>query len=183
MNTGTNGEDYSHSLHWYACYTRPRTEKTSLKKLLAAGYECYLPLQRTRRRWSDRWKWIDDPLFKSYIFVRVTHADFRPVLETGNLVKFISFEGKAVPIPDYQIETVKRLLNQDIELEVSDQRFSPGQQMEVVAGPLMGLTGELVEYRGTRKMLVRLGEIGQGLLVTIGAESLAPLAKPFNTSK
>jgi transcription antitermination factor NusG len=175
-----NGADNGQALQWFACYTRPRNEKTSFKKLTEAGYECYLPLQRTRRRWSDRWKWVDEPLFKSYLFVRIAVSACRPVLEAGNLVRFITFEGKAAPIPDKQIDIVKRLLNQDIELEVSDQRFKPGQEVEVVAGPLLGLTGELVEYRGTHKMLVRLGEIGQGLLVTIGSENLSSLTKYVN---
>lgn len=180
MSIEVNGTDNCHTLQWYACYTRPRNEKTSYKKLTDAGFECYLPLQRTRRRWSDRWKWVDEPLFKSYIFTRITARDFRLVLETGSLVRFITFEGKAVPIPESQIEIVKRLLNQDIELEVSDQRFKPGQKIEVVAGPLLGLTGELVEYRGSSKMLVRLGEIGQSLLVTIGSEMLTAWSKYVN---
>ena len=59
-----------------------------------------------------------------------------------------------------------------MELEITTDRIKAGQAIEVQAGPLMGLRGELVEYRGNRKVLVRLGEIGQGILVTIGPEYL-----------
>lgn len=178
-----NGTSKHHTLQWYACYTRPRNEKSSCRKLTDAGVECYLPLQRTRRRWSDRWKWVDEPLFKSYLFVKISISSCKSVLETGNLVRFITFEGKPAPIPESQIDIIKRLLQHEIELDVSDQRFKPGQKIEVIAGPMLGLTGELVEYRGTRRVLVRLGEIGQCLLVTIGAEYLSVVNRYINTER
>lgn len=163
----------SAALRWYACYTRSRTEKAAQVRLLQEGVECYLPLQRTKRRWSDRYKWVDEPLIKSYIFVRVNASDFSKVLRVEGMVRFITFEGKAVPIPDVQIESIKLLLGNGAELEVTSERFTAGQAVEVQAGPLLGIRGELVEYRGNKKVLVRLGEIGQGLLVTIGPELLA----------
>ena len=157
---------------WYACYTRPRNEKIVWNRMQQAGIECYLPLQRTRRRWSDRMKWVDEPLLKSYIFVKITSSDFIKVLQVYGLVRFVTFESKAVPIPENQIDVIKMLLDKDVELEVTGERLKPGQAVEVQAGPLLGLRGELVQYRGSQKVLVRLGEIGQGLLVTIGAEYL-----------
>ncbi len=163
----------SAALRWYACYTRSRTEKAAQIRLLQEEVECYLPLQRTKRRWSDRYKWVDEPLIKSYIFVRVNVADFSKVLRIEGMVRFITFEGKAVPIPDSQIEAIRLLLGNNLDLEVTSERLAPGQAVEVQAGPLLGIRGELVEYRGNKKVLVRLGEIGQGILVTIGPEFLA----------
>jgi transcription antitermination factor NusG len=162
-------------MHWFACYTKPRAEKATHLRLVKSGIDCYLPLQRTRRRWSDRIKWVDEPLFRSYIFVRVSALDFSKVLQTDGIVRFITFERKAVSIPDIQIEAIKMLLGQDIELEISTDKIKPGQSIEVQAGPLIGLRGELVEYRGNKKVLVRLGEIGQGILVTIGPEYLVKI--------
>ncbi|MBK6963976.1 MAG: UpxY family transcription antiterminator [Bacteroidales bacterium] len=160
------------NLQWYACYTKPRAEKVVHQRLVHSEIESYLPVQRTRRKWSDRIKWVDEPLFRSYIFVRVNVPDFIKVLQTEGIVRFITFERKAVPIPETQIEAIRMLLGQGVELEVTTERIKPGQAIEVQAGPLMGIRGELVEYRGNRKVLVRLGEIGQGILVTIGPESL-----------
>lgn len=162
----------SSTLQWYACYTKPRAEKVTHLRLLHSEIECYLPVQRTRKKWSDRIKWIDEPLFRSYIFVRVNVSDFIKVLQTDGIVRFITFERKAVPIPETQIEAIRLLLGQGVELEITADRIKPGQAIEVQAGPLMGIRGELVEYRGNKKVLVRLGEIGQGILVTIGPEYL-----------
>lgn len=160
------------TLQWYACYTKPRAEKITHQRLLNSGIECYLPVQKTRRKWSDRIKWVDEPLFRSYIFVKVIVPDFLKVLQTEGIVRFITFERKAVPIPETQIEAIRLLLGKGVELEITTDRIKAGQAIEVQAGPLMGLRGELVEYRGNRKVLVRLGEIGQGILVTIGPEYL-----------
>lgn len=177
MNLSEEPEKAAESadLKWYACYTKPRAEKATNLRLVQSGIDCYLPLQKTRRQWSDRIKWVYEPLFRSYIFVRVSASDFLKVLQTDGIVRFITFERKAVPIPEVQIEAIRMLLGQGIELEITSDKIKPGQSIEVQAGPLIGLRGELVEYRGNKKVLVRLGEIGQGILVTIGPEFLAKI--------
>lgn len=157
---------------WYACYTRSRTEKTTVIQLEQAGIECYLPLIRTLRKWSDRMKWVDMPLLRSYIFVRVSQDNYAKVLSTDSVVRFITFENKAVPIPDKQIDTIRLLLNQGAELEVVSKRFEPGDKIVVQAGPFLGLQGELVQYRGKKKVLIRLGSMSESLLVTLPLELL-----------
>jgi transcription antitermination factor NusG len=117
-------------------------------------------------------KWVDIPLIRSYIFVRVSQDNYAKVLSTDNVVRFITFENKAVPIPDKQIDTIKLLLNQGAELEVVSKRFEPGDKVVVQAGPFIGLQGELVQYRGKHKVLIRMGEMSESLLVTLPLELL-----------
>ena len=157
---------------WYACTTKPRAEKVAAMELLEAGIEYYLPLLKTRRKWSDRMKWVELPLFRSYIFVRVNRGNFAKVTAQYSVVRFVAFEGRAVPIPDDQIETVRLLLNEGVELEVVSDKFLPGEKVVVQAGPLLGMQGELIEYRGKRKVLVQIGELSEGLLVTVPLELL-----------
>lgn len=163
-----SGEDR----HWYACYTRSRAEKAALVELQETGIESYLPLVRTRRKWSDRMKWVDMPLLRSYIFVKVSGSDYTKVLSVNSLVRFVTFENRAIAIPDRQIEAIKLLLNQGAELEVASERFSQGEKIVVQAGPFLGLQGELVEYRGKNKVLIRLGKLSESILVTIPVELL-----------
>lgn len=158
---------------WYACFTRPRAEKAVEGRLLEADVECYLPLQRVRRRWSDRLKWVREPLIRSYIFVRVNAENYRKAQYTEGILKFITFGGQAVAIPDEQIDAIRMLLRQEVDVEVTIENFEPGQAVEVSTGPLIGLRGELVETRGSKKVLVRLGQIGQGLLVSIDPRLLS----------
>jgi len=157
---------------WYAAYTKPRAEKKVFERLLRAGFEAYLPLRRVQKKWSDRLKWVEEPLIRSYIFVRITEREYYDVINTPGMVRYVTFEGKAASIPDKQIEALRLLLLEGAELEVSTEYFQPGQKITIRAGMLLGMQGELVEYRGRKKVLVRLGDTGQNLLVTVGLEML-----------
>ena len=152
---------------WYAAYTKPRNEKLAFARLAEAGIEVYLPMQKRLKQWSDRKKMVEEPLFRSYIFVRINQKDYFNVLNTSGIVRFITFEGKAVPIPDNQINLIKQLLEQNIEIEAIDETLEPGTMVEVKFGTLIGLTGELVEHKGKRKVVVRLDHISHSLMVTL----------------
>ncbi len=152
---------------WYAAYTKPRNEKKALERLEAAGIESYLPLQKRLKQWSDRKKMVEEPLFRSYIFVKITQKDYYNVLNTFGVVRYITFEGKAVPIPDNQIDLIKNLLEQNIEFEAVEEVLKPGTRVEVKFGSLLGLIGELVEHKGKQKVVVRLEHISHSLLVTL----------------
>jgi len=155
---------------WYAAYTKSRNEKKVLARLTESGFEAYLPILRKRKQWSDRLKWVEEPLIRSYIFIRVNESEYYNAINTPGLVCYVTFEGKAAPIPDRQIDTLKMLLHQGAEMEISNDRFEPGQKVIVVAGTLLGMQGEMVEYRGRKKVLVRLGTTGTNLLVTVNLD-------------
>jgi len=152
---------------WYAAYTKPRNEKKALERLLAAGIETYLPIQRRLKQWSDRKKMVEEPLFRSYIFVRITQKDYYNVLNTYGVVRYVTFEGKAVPIPNNQIDLIKNLLEQNVEIEAVEESLEPGTRVEVKFGSLIGLMGELIEHKGKQKVVVRLEHISHALLVTL----------------
>jgi len=142
----------------------------ALKRLHENGFEAYLPIQRKRRQWSDRLKWVEEPLIRSYIFIKVNESEYYNAINTPGLVCYVTFEGKAAPIPDRQIELLKMLLNEGADMEVSNERFAPGQKIIVISGTLVGMQGEMVEYRGRKKVLVRLGSTGTNLLVTVNLD-------------
>ena len=156
--------------YWYAAYTKSRTEKKALQRLTENGFEAYLPIQRKRHQWSDRLKWVEEPLIKSYIFIKVNEKDYYNAINTPGLVCYVTFEGKAAPIPDWQIDLLKKLLNDGAEMEVNSDRIDPGEKIIVVKGTLVGMKGEMVEYRGSKKVLIRLGTTGTNILITVGLD-------------
>ena len=91
-------------------------------------------------------------------------------INTPGLVCYVTFEGKAAPIPDRQIDVLKMLLNEGTEMEVSNERFATGEKIIVISGPLVGMQGEMIQYRGKKKVLVRLGSTGTNILVTVGLD-------------
>jgi transcription antitermination factor NusG len=163
--------------NWHAVYTRSRAEKKAFSEFQDQQIEAFLPLQRKLRQWSDRKKWVEMPLIPGYVFVRISRREYDKVLQSNYVVSYVRFEGKAAIIPDHQINFLKLMLEQgDIEVEISHHAFSPGQLVEVLAGPLIGLRGKLVEVKGKQKVALELEKIGYSALVEINRAHIKPLA-------
>lgn len=152
---------------WYAVYTSPRAEKQVYKRMIESGIEAFLPLQKTLRQWSDRKKLIEKPLLSSYVFVYTKKKYFPVVYKTYGAVRFVSFEGVPVPIPQKQIDNLKLLVDSDAEIEVTGERFEKGDNVEVVIGSLIGLTGELIKTGNKKRVIVRIDSLEQNIIVTI----------------
>lgn len=152
---------------WYAAYTRPRYEKKAEKFMLERGITCYLPLIRTLRQWSDRKKWIDIPLFSSYIFVYTKASELHMLLTVPGLIRFISFEGKPVVIPNEQIENIKWVLSTDIVSQPLPEKIPPGAFVEIIKGPLRGLRAELVQYKNRMKIVLRIDQLNKSIEIQI----------------
>jgi transcriptional antiterminator RfaH len=152
---------------WFALYTRPRAEKLVYQRLVEAAIETFLPLQKTYRMWSDRRKLVEKPLLTSYIFVRTSKKNFPKVYRTNGVVKFVSFEGQPVSIPQNQIDNLRLLINSDTEIEVSAEKFERGDNVEVINGALIGLTGELIRIGSKNRVVVRIDRLDQNLILKI----------------
>lgn len=152
---------------WYALYTKPRAEKLVYQRLQEASIETFLPLQKTIRTWSDRKKIVEKPLLSSYVFVKTRSKFFASVYKTTGVVKFVSFEGQAVSIPQKQIDNLRLIINSDAEVEVSSEKFAQGDNVEVINGSLIGLTGELIKIGSHNRVIVRIDKLDQNLILKI----------------
>lgn len=152
---------------WYACYTRPRAEKLVYGRLVEKAIETFLPLQRTYRMWSDRKKLVERPLLSSYIFVKTMRKHFPEVYKTAGVVKFVTVEGHPASIPQNQIDNLRLLINSEEEIEVSSEKFGRGDNVEVVSGSLVGLTGELIKVGTRNRFIIRIDSLEQNLLLNI----------------
>jgi len=161
--------------HWYAVYARSRAEKKAAQELEAQQIDYYLPLIKRLKQWSDRKKWVEEPLFRSYIFVHIRQKDYYRVLQNPHLVRYVTFEGKAVAIPVQQIEAVKYFL-EETEPEVPENiEWIKGKKVEVVSGNLIGLMGELIEVNGKHKVKVQIDVIGKSITIYIPKNKLRVL--------
>jgi transcription antitermination factor NusG len=159
--------------HWYPVYTNPRAEKKTYEQLVRKSIEVYLPLKKTLKQWSDRKKWVQEPLISSYLFVYIKTNEMATVLTTPGISRFIYFSGKVATIPEKQIEQIKRLLQTDSPFSITTRQFEKGEQVQVIAGPLQGLTGELIEYQSEKRILLRVGPVGESLLVQVSPGIIA----------
>lgn len=154
---------------WFPVYTNPRAEKKAAEALKNKGIEVYLPLQRQLKQWSDRKKWVDEPLIKSYLFLHIREHEQTEVLMTKGIARFIYFSGKITSMPDRQINDLKLLVASPFELEITEEYLQPGENIIIKAGPLKGLKGEIISYRSQKQLAVRLENLGYSIIVNVAA--------------
>ncbi len=162
--------------HWYALYVKYRMERIAVKELEAKGIEVFLPLRKVKKQWSDRIKVIEEPLLTGYLFVKVSRKEYQQVLLTKGIIRYICFEGKAVPIPDYQINDLRLFVNHANDtVVVSSENVKKGQFVKVSNGELKGFVGEVVEFRGKTKLLLRINSLGCFLFAEMGTNKVEML--------
>lgn len=157
------------SCNWYPVYTNPRAEKKAYQALVSKGIEAYLPLHRQLKRWSDRKKWVEEPFIPSYLFVYIKQSNQAEVLMTKGIARFIYFSGKIASMPERQIIDLKLLMASPYELEITEDDLQPGEKIIIKAGPLKGITGEIISYRSQKQLMLRLDSLGFSIIVHVAA--------------
>ncbi len=147
------------SKKWLAVYSRPRWEKKVNQLLTEKGLESYCPLNKVRRKWSDRLKLIEEPLFKSYVFVKVSDEDRTAVRMTPGVVNFVYWDGKPALIKEKEINAIKRFLNEYENVEVQPMKLEVNQRVKVTKGPLMDREGKImsVHHKTVKVAIESLG--------------------------
>lgn len=160
---------------WHALYTKPRWEKKVKDRLEAKGVECYCPVQKTVRQWSDRRKVILEPLFKSYVFVRMHKAESEKVKHTDGVLRFVYYNGQPAIIRDEEIEMIQNLLaTKDVVLSsVSAEGFRPNDEVVITFGIFNKQRGVVVKGN-KRKVVVKLESMGQYLRIEFPTQHLEP---------
>lgn len=156
--------------HWYACITRSRHEKKVERLLRERGVESFLPLASRVRQWADRRKRVDFVLFPGYIFVRSPHYQISHVLSVPGVASVVRSNGRAVAIPDEEIDNVRRLAEGFGRSAAEPETVAlpeEGARVRIISGPFQGVEGIVTERRGGRRVLVGLPVIGQAVPVDI----------------
>ncbi len=135
------------SSKWYAVYTRPRWEKKVSNLLHQGGIENYCPLNKVRRKWSDRIKLVEEPLFKSYVFVKVDEAGRTAVRMTDGVINFVYWDGKPAVVKDKEIEAIKLFLEEHENVSLVKMDIKPNDRVRIVAGPMMDNEGKVLEVK------------------------------------
>ena len=170
VNSERENTNAASRLRWYALYTRSRYEKKVHAFFKESGVESYLPLVKTWRVWSDRKKLVEMPLLPSYLFVRTDTSNYLTyynILNTSGVVRFITFEGVAVAIPDVQIAALQRLNSEGVDMECLEVTPEPGTPVKIVRGPMKGYEGEVVSVGKNKKLVLRLDVIDKCINLNI----------------
>jgi transcription antitermination factor NusG len=155
---------------WYAAYTLPRHEKLVAQQLSQKSVESYLPLYEAIHRWKDRRARVDLPLFPGYVFVQIPLCERLKVLEIASVLRIVSFNGQAAPLPEGEIEALRNAL---IHRKAEPFPYLvAGKGVRVITGPLEGLEGVVVRRKGNLRIIVSLHFIMQSVALEIDAADL-----------
>ena len=161
---------------WYAVYTKPRWEKKVHALLLGRGIESYCPLNRTRKKWSDRIKWVDEPLFKSYVFVRISESEQLDVRMVNGVVNFVYWLGKPAIVRDEEIGLIRKFLGEYTDVTAEALPIRPDALVRVQQGVLMNKVAKVLKVQGN-KVCVVLESIGYSLIASVKKSNLAPIER------
>lgn len=141
------------SFPWFALQVRTRHEQGVASHLGSIGFEWFLPLYKCRKRWSDRIKESEVPLFPGYLFCRLNPQDRLPILKTPGVLQIVGYNRHPVPVDEMEISALQRLVSSGVPnhpwpyLEI-------GEQVRIESGPLRGLEGRVVEFKGNHRLVL-----------------------------
>ena len=164
---------------WHALYVRSRSEKKVLSQLEEMGIEAYLPLVTKVKQWSDRRKKIEEPLFKSYVFVHSNAKEYLTILNVYGVMRFVTFEHEAVVVPDNQIVAIKRFVDdyehgEEFKMQ-NNEELKEGQMVRIINGPMKGLQGRLETIYNKRHLIVYIEVVGQYIPVHLSRAKVEPV--------
>ncbi len=161
---------------WYAVHTRSNFEKRVVSEVSARHIEAYLPVFKAVHRWKDRNKCVETPLFSSYVFVRFLDCDStrHRVLRIPGVVRILGSNGRLEPIPDSQIEAVRRMV-QDARSCFIHPFLREGMRVRVIRGPLKDVEGLFVRAKSSWRLVITLPLLSQSIASEIAASDIEPL--------
>jgi transcription antitermination factor NusG len=160
---------------WFALRVRPRAEKVVADALHGKGYEEFLPLQRERRRWSDRVATVDLPLFPGYVFCRFDAQQRLPILTTPGVMLVVGIGKAPQPIDDEEIASLQVLDASRLHLEPWPY-LHIGRRVQILAGPLAGAEGILLSVKSQQRLVVAVTLLQRAVSVEIPETCAWPTA-------
>ena len=164
---------------WIAVYTKSRHEKVVIQELENKNIEAYCPIFKERRQWSDRKRWVEFPLFRSYVFAKIELKNSIYILQTMGVHHIIKFQGNISIIPDEIIQNIKSMIDGGFTVEQVEY-FVKGDEVIVVDGPLKGMDGIVVKIKNENKLVLKVAAIQQAIAVQIHPGYLKPKKKHVN---
>jgi transcription antitermination factor NusG len=162
--------------NWYAVYTKPRWEKKVYSLMIEKGIEAYCPLNRVRKKWSDRVKWVKEPLFKSYVFVQVPESEQTEVRMVDGVVNFVYWLGKPAIIRNAEIATIRKFLNDYNEVWAEPIALQKDASVTIRHGAFMNKEGKVVKVFNNKVQIV-IESIGYCLMAVVDKSNVVMTGK------
>lgn len=164
-----------HPGKWFAIRVKPQAERVVATIARYKGFEEFLPLYKARRRWSDRFQWVDLPLFPGYLFCRLKNEESRlPILTIPGVLHFVGIGKIPVPIDDWEVAAIQAAIQSGLSAEPWPF-LDVGQKVRIEEWPLIGTEGILVEIRRKQRIVVSVSLLSRSIAVEIERHWARPL--------
>lgn len=160
---------------WWAVYTRHQHEKTVAEMLSSKGFEVFLPLHDSMRRWKDRQKLLSLPLFPCYVFVRGRLSRRLQVVTTPGIHMILSRGEQIAVVPEDEILAIRRAVNGNYRVE-PHPFLKCGERVRVTRGSLEGVEGILVRKKNLFRLVLSVDMLAQSVGVEVAAADVEPVA-------
>jgi transcription antitermination factor NusG len=159
---------------WWALYTRHQHEKVVADMLMAKGFEVFLPLYESVRRWKDRSKVLSLPLFPCYVFVRGGLNRRLQVVTTPGVHMILNHGENVATIPEDEIQAIR--LTVEGHFRVEPYPFLKcGERVRVTRGTLEGVEGVLIRKKNMYRLVLSVEMLAQSVAVEIDAADVEPV--------
>ena len=157
---------------WLAVYTKPRWEKKVDQIFAEQGINSYCPLNKVSRKWSDRVKLVEEPLFKSYVFVQVNEEEEKNARRVSGVLNYVYWLGKPAVIKQLEIDRIKRFLNDYQNVSAEPLSLKPDDMVMITSGALMEKQGKVLRKLGNRVEL-EITSLGYKLVAYVEKRNVA----------
>jgi|tagenome__1003787_1003787.scaffolds.fasta_scaffold20986960_2 transcription antitermination factor NusG len=165
---------------WYAIRVRPRCEKAITAAISGKEYETFLPVQSQSRKWSDRVKSLEVPLFPGYVFCRGELARKPRLVSIPGVIGILRFAGVPAVISEAEIAALKAVVRSGVLVEPWAY-VREGERVRVHSGLLTGVEGILIRTKGDYRVVLSVEMICRSVAVEVNRDSIAPVSSPFLT--
>jgi transcription antitermination factor NusG len=163
-------------MNWYALSVKPQHEKSVAEQLAAKSLESYLPLYSDKRRWSDRMKVVEVPLFSRYVFCRFDFESRLKVLQITSINKIVGFGGRPYPVEDQVIHDLKTVVGSGLPYNPCPF-LRVGQRVRVCEGPLEGTEGILAREKSGYRVVINVELLNRAVAVEVKRDLLRPCSE------
>jgi len=158
---------------WYVLRVRSRFENTVAANLRGRGYEWFLPLYKCRRRWSDRHKEIELPLFPGYVFCQLNPLNRLPVLSIPGVVHLVGVGQVPLPVDEAEIVAIQTAIRSGLPRQPWPF-LQIGHKVRVENGPLCGIEGILLRFGGRHRLMLSVVLLQRSVAVEVDESWVQP---------
>ena len=171
----SNAASECRDLPWYAAYTCPRHEKYVAHQLSERKIGSFLPLYSSVRRWKDRRKRLELPLFPGYVFVQMTQQNRVDILRLPGVVQFVCFQGKPAAVQQSEIEALRRGASGSVVVQPHPY-LQAGRKVRITSGPMEGTEGIIVRRKQQTRIVLSVSLLQRSCAMEIGEADVEPIS-------